>query len=347
MLLVGAGCGSSSSSSGLTTDGGTTDGGANQADVTVQQTNLVTDVAAGGGARVDPNLVNPWGIAASGQGPFWISDNGKGLASVFDSSGTETRTAVTIPAPTGSTSSTSAPTGAVFNIDTSRFKGDIFLFATEDGTIAGWQSGNVASIRVDKSQAGAIYKGLTIANNKIYAANFNAGTIDMFDTNFADAGTLTDSNMPTGFAPFNIARIGTKVYVSFAKQDANKKDDVAGVGNGFIDVIDPLTNQMTRLVSNDALNSPWGMALAPTNFGAASDMLLVGNFGDGLIHVFDPTSGARVGQLQKSGAPLIIEGLWGLAFGNDGAAGPLNTLFFTAGPGDEQHGLFGKLEVSP
>jgi uncharacterized protein (TIGR03118 family) len=153
--------------------------------------------------------------------------------------------------------------------------------------------------------------------------------------------------MPTGFAPFNIARIGTKVYVSFAKQDANKKDDVAGVGNGFIDVIDPLTNQMTRLVSNDALNSPWGMALAPTNFGAASDMLLVGNFGDGLIHVFDPTSGARVGQLQKSGAPLIIEGLWGLAFGNDGAAGPLNTLFFTAGPGDEQHGLFGKLEVSP
>jgi uncharacterized protein (TIGR03118 family) len=326
------------------------------------QTNLVSDLP-GVAVTQDANLVNPWGISFSSGSPFWIADNGSGLSTLYNGAGGKLGLVVTIPGPGGS--GPSAPTGTIFNPingnATNNFNKDLFLFATEDGTIDGWRGslGTTAEQPVDNSPSGAVYKGLALANNGthtlLYATNFNAGTVDIFDENFAPTtvpGGFQDSTIPAGFAPFDIENIGGDLYVTYAMQDGAKHDDVAGPGNGFVDVFDPNGNLLQRLISNGPLNSPWGLALAPANFGAFSSDLLVGNFGDGTINAFNPLNGDFLGTLQDGmGNPIVIQGLWGLAFGNGVQQFDPNILYFTAGiPGPDQvedHGLFGGLRAVP
>jgi uncharacterized protein (TIGR03118 family) len=331
-------------------------------------TNLTSDVP-GMAPTIDPNLVNPWGMASSPSGPTWVSDNGVGVSTLYNGQGLQQPSAsaplvVTIPPPAGSPAGTLAsPTGIVFN-GTSNFTVSAngasapaaFLFATEDGTISGWNQTvdpTKAILEVDNSNVpagnGAVYKGLTMANTVngtfLYATNFRAGTVDVFDTNFHAAtlaGSFSDPNLPAGFAPFGIQALGSNIYVTYAKQNDAKHDDVAGPGNGYVDVFDTSGNFSKRLVSQGPLNSPWGLALAPAQFGDFSNDLLVGNFGDGHINAFDPGTGTFLGPMKEdTGAPVIIDGLWGLRFGNNGAAGNANILYFTAGIDGETHGLFG------
>jgi uncharacterized protein (TIGR03118 family) len=320
------------------------------------QTNLVSDLP-GVARTLDPNLQNPWGIALSGTSPFWISDNGTGLSTLYNGSGQIVPLVVTVPPPGGG-APPSAPTGMVFN-GTSDFNGSHFIFATEDGTISAWTSGSNAALAVDNSATGAVYKGLALANNGsknlLYAANFNAGTVDVFGPNFAPVSTpggFHDPTVPAGYAPFNIEAFGGQLFVTYAKQDAAKHDDVAGAGNGYVDIFDTNGNLITRLISNGPLNSPWGMAIAGPNFGQFANDLLVGNFGNGMIDAFNRNTGAFLGVLtDPNGNAIVNPGLWALAFGNGNSGGNLNTLYFTAGiPGPDQvedHGLFGQLDSVP
>lgn len=333
-----------------------------------QQTNLVSDVP--GVARVtDPHLVNAWGIVHSATSPFWISDNGTGVSTLYNGAGTPFPPAaplvVTIPPPGDSPAgTTAAPTGVVFN-GTTGFVVSVrtptgltsgvapFIFATEDGTIAGWSPAvdlHHAILAVDKSP-GAVYKGLAIGNNAsgtfLYATNFRAGTVDVFDAHFhqvTQPGSFTDPNLLPGYAPFGIANLGGNLYVTYALQNVAKHDDVAGPAHGFVDIYDTNGNLIQRLVTRGRLNSPWGLAMAPATFGRFSNDLLVGNFGDGRINAVDPASGDFLGQLRDANNnPITIDGLWGLDFGNDATAGPKTTLFFTAGLNGEADGLFGSL----
>jgi len=325
-----------------------------------RQTNLVSD-QAGRAEHVDIHLLNAWGLYFSPTGPFWVNNNGTGTATVYDADGNSLPAGnplvVTVPRPTGSTAPNSAPTGGMFNsfnaFMLSNGKNAVFLFVTEDGTISGWnpQGTPAAVVAVDNSSLEAVYKGGALGVNGgapfLYAANFHAGTIDVYNGSFAKAtlsGSFTDPNLPAGFAPFNIANIGGQLFVSYAKQNAERHDDVAAPGNGFVNVFDTNGNFIRRFASAGTLNSPWGMTRAPQDFGTFSGALLIGNFGDGKINAFDAGSGKFLGQLHTHGNhDLTIDGLWALAFGNGGAAGATNVLFFTAGPGDEKHGLFGKI----
>ncbi len=319
--------------------------------------NLVSDIN-GFADWTDPNLLNPWGIAFSATGPFWLSDNHSGLSTLYDSSGTPQTLVVNIPQPTGGTPP-SAPTGIVFN-NTTNFivasnQAARFIFATEDGTISAWASGTNAVLKADNSAAGAIYKGLVLAkangSNYLYAADFHNGKVDVFDAEFGPVtwtGAFSDPEIPAGFAPFNIQSLGTNLFVTYAKQDANKEDDVPGPGNGYVDVFDTSGNLVKRFASNGALDSPWGLAVAPAGFGQFGGELLIGNFGDGTINAFDPVSGVLIGPMKDfSGALIAIPGLWALAFGNGGRGGDTNTLYFTAGIAGggaiEDHGLFGSV----
>ena len=321
---------------------------------TYQEQKLVSDIP-GFADYLDTSLKNPWGISSSSTSPLWISDNRTGVATLYNGSGQPQSLVVTVPLPAGGTPP-SAPTGQVFNggigFEVSPGRPARFIFATEDGTISGWNpaaSPTTAILKVDNSGSGAVYTGLAIGNNGagdfLYAANFNSGAINVFDTNFAPttlAGSFTDPTLPSGYAAFNIQNLGGKLYVTYA-------DDVPGPGKGFVDVFDLNGNLMLRLISDASLNSPWGLALAPGNFGEFSNDLLVGNFGDGKINAFDPMIGIFHGtMLDINGDPIVIEGLWGLKFGNGGNGGDSDTLYFTAGiPGDgavEDHGLFGSLK---
>src|ERR687887_524971 len=333
---------------------------------TFTQTNLVSDIP-GMAARTDPNLVNPWGMTLGTNSGLWVSDNGSGKATTYDSNGqpipSGSPLAVTIPGPGGTGSS--APTGAATN-GTSGFvissggqsAPSTELFATEGGTIAGWNSSvdpTHAVIAVDNSASHAVYKGLAIGFNAsgafLFATNFHAGTVDVFDSSFNPVhipGAFTDKKIPSSFAPFGISAINGDLYVTYAKQDASKTDDVAGPGNGFIDIYDTHGKLLQRFTSKGALNSPWGMAWAPfEGFGGFANALLVGNFGDGTINAFDFDSGDFLGKVSNSsGAPITIPGIWALQFGL-GLPGSSSTIFFTAGIDDEQHGLFGTLKVNP
>jgi len=323
------------------------------------QENLVSDLP-GVAKTTDPGLVNPWGISHGPASPFWISDNGTGLSTLYNGAGVKQGLVVTVPPPPGGTPP-SAPTGQVFNGNAADFNGDRFIFATEDGTIAGWKGGTNAVIEVDNSASNAVYKGLAIDNtaNVLYATDFHNGKIDAFSGNnitpyspIAPPGGFTDPNLPVGYAPFNIQDIGGTLFVTYALQDAAKHDDVPGAGNGFVDTYDTNGNLIKRLITNGPLNSPWGMALAPSSFGVFGGDLLVGNFGDGRINAFDPSTGAFLGFLADgAGNPIVNQGLWGLTFGNGASEGDANTLYFTAGiPGPdrvEDHGLFGSLSVIP
>jgi uncharacterized protein (TIGR03118 family) len=337
------------------------------------QNNLISDIA-GIAQNTDPNLVNPWGLAFSDGGPLWVADNGSGLSTIYNAQGQTIRTPVTIPPPAGSPGTTAAPTGVVFN-DEGGFRvtgpdgsgSAMFIFATEDGTISAFSKQadpNNAILEVDNSSGpnstpGAVYKGLALADSDgrelLFAANFRSGQIDIFNSHFHAAtvaasnsagGAFHDPNLPAGFAPFDIQEIDGQLYVTYAKQDDAKHDDVAGAGNGFIDVYSNDGFLIRRLVSGDPLNSPWGLALAPSNFGAFSGDLLVGNFGDGHINAFDPTSGTMKGTLDDvAGNPITIGGLWSLKFGS-GKGSDRDTLFFTAGIDGEHHGLVGSLQAT-
>lgn len=313
------------------------------------QTNLVSDLP-GIAAHQDTDLVNPWGITAGPGTPFWISDNGTGLSTLYDGTGAKLPLIVTIP-PAGA-----APTGVVFN-GTGGFAGSHFIFATEGGTIAAWSSGTSAAVQVT-SGAGSVYKGLAMGNNGsgdlLYATNFGLGRIDVFDNAFAPKtlpGGFTDPTLPAGYAPFDIRNLNGKLYVTYALQDAAHHDDVAGAGHGFVDVFDMNGNMLQRLTSMGALNSPWGLTVAPSGFGSFGGDLLVGNFGDGTINAYNPTSGAFLGTLDAGGSPIVIQGLWGLDFGNGAHSQGMDTLFFTAGIAGsgavEDHGLFGAINASP
>jgi uncharacterized protein (TIGR03118 family) len=338
---------------------------------TYVQTNLVADVP-GFAAFTDRNLINPWGIAFGPGSPFWVSDNGTGLSTLYDGSGRPlslgAAPAMTLPAsPGGLPGTAAAPTGVVFNggpgfvVSENGVSGpSLFLFATRDGTIAGWNpavDGGRAVRAVDNPSGpggggGAVYTGLALAANAsgtfLYAANFRAGTVDVFDRDFHavhPSGSFTDPAIPAGFAPFGIQNIGGKLFVTYARQDAARYEAVAGPGSGFVDVFDTRGHLLRRLASEGPLDAPWGLALAPAHFGAFGHALLVGNFGDGRINAFDPVSGRFLGSLQDaSGRPVTIPGLWGLEFG-DGSIGAAGTLFFTAGGRDERHGLFGNLQT--
>ncbi|MCU1275983.1 MAG: hypothetical protein JWO48_3414 [Bryobacterales bacterium] len=326
------------------------------------QTNLTSDIP-GLANNTDPNLVNPWGISFSATSPFWISDNRSGVSTLYNAAGQpfpiNSPLVVTIPAAAGG-SSPGLPTGTVASssgFEIAPGKPAAFIFATEDGTISGWNpsvNATNAVVQVDNSST-AVYKGLAIGSNSsgsfLYASNFKAGTIDVFDSKFQPAtlaGSFKDPSLPAGFAPFDIQSVGSNLYVTYAKQDANGQNDVAGAGNGFVDVFDTNGNLVRRLISNGPLNSPWGLAVAPASFGSFAGNLLVGNFGDGTINAFDPITGQFMGQMQDAaGNPIFNEGLWALQFGN-GSVADSNTLYFTAGiPGGgqkEDHGLFGDLQ---
>jgi uncharacterized protein (TIGR03118 family) len=326
-----------------------------------QQTNLTSNLP-GIAKFTDPNLTNPWGISSAPGGPFWISDNGSGKSTLYDNKGTPQSLVVTIPSPTRGTTGT--PTGTVFNSNSAAFvvskKGvsgaSIFLFDNEDGIISGWNQSVDAThaiLAVNNSSSGAVYKGLALGTNSsgifLYATNFHAGTIDVFDKKFAPAklsGSFTDPYLPQGYAPFGIQNLGGKLYVTYAKQNAQKNGDVPGLGHGFVDVFDTNGHLIKRLVSQGQLDSPWGLALAGGSFGTFSNDLLVGNFGNGHINAFDPNTGAFLGHLtDNQGHTIIIDGLWSLLFGLGGQAGNPNQLFFTAGIHQEADGLFGMIQA--
>jgi uncharacterized protein (TIGR03118 family) len=383
---------------------------------TVLQTNLVSDLP-GVAAVQDPNLVNAWGISESSGSPFWISDNNAGVSTLYTVPGASNTPVsinslvVTIPTPVDP-SGGGAPTGTVFNnfalpggftlhgVDKNGNPSSasaIFLFATEDGTIVGWNpgvnppetstatAGTHGVFAVDNSgnnftnpdpnqQTGAVYKGLAMAtagspivsgdpnsSALLYASNFRTGTVEVYDSTFARVTTLppgafTDPNLPDGYAPFGIQVLDGKVYVSYALQNDARHDDVAGPHHGFVDVFNldgtpGLPGKTMRLISRGSLDSPWGLAIAPQGFAGLSapgndPVLLVGNFGNGLINAFDANNGSQVGQLKDpDGEPIRIDGLWALRVGNGAHGGAADTVYFTAGPFEETHGIFGSLST--
>jgi uncharacterized protein (TIGR03118 family) len=317
------------------------------------ETNFVADAAAGGAAIIDPNLTNPWGIVFNATTSLWVANNYSGTSTVYnDSTGTKSALTVTIPSHAGATGGT--PTGIVFNATTGFvIPGGVaakFIFAGTDGTIAAWSGGATAVIVADRSSAGAVYKGLAIWTNGtstfLYATNFRHNAVDVFDASYNYVKSFTDSTITGGYAPFGIQNIGGNLYVSFAKRLApDSVLDQAGAGNGFVDVFNFDGSLAKRFVSNGALNSPWGMALAPAGFGAFGGDILVGNFGDGRIGAYSPADGSLAGVIgDTTSTPLAIGGLWGLTFGNGTRAG---NLYFSSGPGGGLHGLLGVLTPKP
>ncbi len=327
---------------------------------------------------LDPHLVNPWGVGESAASPFWVADNGAGVSTLYNTAGTPLALVVSIPAPDDPLGTGGAPTGLVFNIAQPAFKISgftkagapttapaIFLFASEDGAILGWnpgvnpkgfdpaKAGTYAIIAVDKSASGAVYKGLAITNGSggplLYATNFHAGTVEVYDASFAQATTLppgafVDPGLPRGYAPFNIVPIGTKLFVTYAVQDADQHDDVAGQGHGIVDTFALDGQMLARFAQHGQLDSPWGVALAPASFGEFAGDLLIGNFGNGHINAFNPTTGEFIDKVRNPhGQAIVIDGLWTIRFGNGGNGGDPNTLYFTAGPNGESDGLFGSL----
>jgi uncharacterized protein (TIGR03118 family) len=353
--------------------------------VTDDNTNL-TNLGLPAAAVVDPNLSNPWGVSFGATTPFWISDNNDGLTELYRANGTQVSppSPVTIAPPMSPPAgfTASAPTGQVNNPTTGFVVSQngnsgaaAFIFATEDGTISGWSpavNAGESVLAVDNSAGGtgAVYKGLAIATNAgsafLYATNFRAGTVEMYNSSFQLVKSFTDPSLPAvpagtpagqNWAPFNVQLLNGQLYVTYALQDAAKHDDVAGAGNGFVDVFDLNGNFVKRLINTgagDPLDSPWGLAIAPPGFGKVSGDLLVGNFGNGEINAFDPTTGAFLGTLDGSnGNPIDLPGLWDITVGNGGAGVDPNAIYFTAGlpaftdPSVlEVDGLFGDLTLA-
>lgn len=322
-----------------------------------QQHNLVSDGALPAD-HTDPNLVNAWGIAFNPNGPVWVADNGTGVSTIYDGDGNKNPLEVTIP--------DGKPTGIVFNGFDKEFvvsQGNAsgtsrFIFASENGFIDAWAPNVPALLSiqafqvVDSSGSGAVYKGLALAGNGtghfLYASDFHNRKIDVFDKDFKPAkldGSFDDPTIPQDFAPFGIQNLNGDIYVTYAKKKPGTDDDLAGPGNGFVNVFDANGNLIRRVASHGKLNSPWGLAIAPANFGKFSNHLLVGNFGNGRINAFDPATHRFRGQLRDTnGKKLEIDGLWGIAFGNGVMKQSADVLFFAAGPNEEANGLYGTLK---
>jgi uncharacterized protein (TIGR03118 family) len=316
---------------------------------------LVSDSTATAAPATDASLVNGWGLTAGPTTPWWAANNGTSTSTLYSGAGAKQALTVTVAG---------GPTGAVFNGSASDFAvsqdgksgAARFLFATESGTIVGWSpavNANTAVIGADRSGSGAIYKGLAIANGKLYATDFHNGRVDVFDRSFnVVPGGFRDSRIPKGYAPFGIQALGGSIFVTYARQDAAKKDDVAAPGQGFVDEFTPDGALVAQVVNsgkkNAPLNAAWGLALAPADFGVFSGDLLVGNFGNGRISAYTKRGSKWVykGQLRRTnGAPIAVDGLWAIAFGNGAAAGKTSTLYFLSGPSGETHGLFGSISA--
>jgi len=317
-------------------------------------TPLVSD-AGTTAPSTDGSLVNGWGLSAGPTTPWWASDNGTNLSTLYSGTGAKTPLTVSVPG---------SPTGTVFNGSATDFVvsqngasgAARFLFSTEDGTILGWTpsvNGTAAVVGADRSGVHASYKGLAIANDRLYATDFHNGRVDVFDASFklvTTAGGFKDSKVAKGFAPFGIQALGGDIFVTYAKQDAARHDDVPVPGQAYVDEFTPDGRLVARVVNsgkkNAPLNAPWGLAMAPTGFNVFGGDLLVGNFGNGRISAYTKRGSTWVykGQLRLAdGMPIAIDGLWAIAFGNGSAAGPTDTLYFLAGPSDEKHGLFGSV----
>jgi len=338
-------------------------------DTRVHQVNLVSD-QAGKAAIQDTSLVNAWGlsVAPNGASPIWVANNGTDSSTLYSgSTGAGASPFMKVPL---TVSVAGAPTGTVFNASTGFTVSDgqghsapsRFLFATESGTILGWNPTVPPSSAmppapstmafVIASEKDAIYKGLTIASQGmstwLYAADFHNNRIAVWNqsgTRLWWKGAFRDRKLPHHYAPFNIQELGGKLYVSYAKQDAAAEDEIAGAGRGFVDVYDVHGNLLKRLIHRGVLDAPWGLTIAPKGFGHLGGALLVGNFGNGRIHAYSTKSGKLLETLRASnGRPRVIDGLWALRAG-DGTTGAKDQVLFTAGPDEESHGLFGKLVV--
>lgn len=339
-----------------------------------KQTNLVSDIM-GMAPTFDPNLKNPWGLTRSSGSPFWVGNNNSGTSTLYDGHGNpqnffteangQAGNFVTIPPPGFAPGTQSAPTGVVFNGSATDFlvagpgTHAIFMFATEDGTISAWNPGvNVlnALLKVDNSQNGgpngAVYKGMTsgeIDGNKfLYVTNFRSAKVEVYDTNFKRMrlgdDAFEDDSIPRGFAPFNVQSIGGTLFVTYAKQDAARHDPVGCDGCGFVELFTPDGKHIGHLQHGDWFNAPWGVVWTTRDFGEFSNAILVGNFRSGWIAAFNGFTHKFLGFLRNADNSLVtIDGVWSLTFGNDGTAGPANTLFFTAGINNETDGLFGTL----
>jgi uncharacterized protein (TIGR03118 family) len=320
------------------------------------QTNLVSDIP-GLAANTDAQLKNPWGMSFSATSPFWISDAGTGVSTLYNGFGVKQALVVTIPGPGGDVPG--VPTGQVFNNASAFGLGNganaTFIFASATGTISGWNgaAGTTAITQVNGFPSSS-YTGLAIAGSgataRLYAANFGTGLVDVFDGSFAQVftGGFIDATVPAGFAPFNVQNVGGNIVVTYALKDPVTGEDVPGAGNGFVDVYDPNGLLLRRVATDGVLNSPWGVALAPAGFGPFGGALLVGNFGDGTIHAYDFFTGALLGGLtDANGAPIVNDGLWALAFRTGGVGVDPNALYLTAGIEDEEHGLFASLTPVP
>lgn len=317
--------------------------------------NLVTDDQTANPAQItDPGLKNGWGMSFGPTGPFWVSSNGAGTAVLYNVNPANQVTAkagLTVAIPGAGN-----PTGQVFNGNGSAFNGNLFLFVSEDGTVSGWRPslGTSAETIVGASAAN-VYKGAAIGsvsgNEYLYAANFKAGTIDAYNGTGAPAslsGSFTDPNLPAGYAPFNVQNLDGTLYVTYAQRDNATNDEVAGAGLGLVDKFSLSGDFLGRVASGGGLNAPWGLAIAPSSFGAMAGDLLVGNFGDGHINIYDPATLMPLGQVMDAGNhPVVIDGLWAISPGNDGMGGNSQLLYFAAGPNDETHGLFGVLAPVP
>jgi uncharacterized protein (TIGR03118 family) len=307
---------------------------------------------AGAALHQDLSLVNAWGLAALPTSPWWVSDNGTDLTTVYRADGTKALTVSAKNAPTGlvaNSGSTFVVTGASGVTGPARF-----IFSTEEGTILGWNGGTAAVLAAQGQTVGAIYKGLALANGMLYATDFHNGRVDVFDGQFHPVDTpggFLDSQLPAGYAPFGIQNVGGTIVVTYAQQDGDAEDDVAGQGHGWVDLFDTNGNLIVTVARHGQLNSPWGIAMAPPNFGAFSGDLLIGNFGDGRINAYEPQPDGTfelVGPLRTAdNRRVAIPGLWALQFGHGASNnGPITTLFFTAGPDHESHGLFGTITAN-
>jgi uncharacterized protein (TIGR03118 family) len=316
---------------------------------------LVSDSAATPASGTDASLVNGWGLSAGPTTPWWAANNGTNTSTLY--TGVGAKAALTVAVAGG-------PTGTVFNGNATDFVvtqngksgAARFLFATEAGTVLGWTpavNGTTAVVGASRSAAGAVYKGLAVTNDRLYATDFHNGRVDVFDASFkliTTSGAFQDAKVPKGFAPFGIQALAGDVFVTYAKQDAAAKDDVAVPGQAYVDEFTP-DGQLVASVVNSGkktapLNAPWGLALAPADFSVFSNDLLVGNFGNGRISAYTKSGAKWVykGQLKHAnGSPIVIDGLWAIAFGNGAAAGPATSLYFLSGPADEAHGLFGSI----
>ena len=336
--------------------------------VSFTETKLVSDLSSEGAALTDPNLKNPWGLALGPTTPLWVSENNAGLASLYaiNSGGTTASKpglTVTIPGGRASTGDGPSPTGQVFNptsgfvVTTGSGSGPaLFILDSESGQLSAWNpmadpiSGGMSTATLEFSSPTAVYKGLAIATSDngtfLYLSNFHDARVDVFNSQFQltqTPGGFTDPGIPDGYAPFGIQSLHGLIYVTYAKQNSLAHDDVAGAGHGFIDIYTTDGFLVKRLASRGALDSPWGLAIAPTSFGRFAGNLLVGNFGNGEINVFDPFSGHNVGQLEDShNKPITIDGLWGLKVGT-ATTGGTQTVLFSAGINGESDGLLGSI----